>query len=84
MAVSSEERSRPTDAIAPPIKVVVWMPNLSVNIPAIGDRKNVVPIVSEPTKAETISPSSLMNNKMLTESRTILFIKKKVFTVYFF
>lgn len=30
------------------------MPNLSVRIPATGDRKNVVPMVSEPTKAEII------------------------------
>jgi len=77
LAVSSEERSRPTDAIAPPTKVVVWMPNLSVNIPATGERKNVVPIVNEPTKAETILPNYLMNNKMLTESRTIFFVKKR-------
>lgn len=53
--MSIEERNIPPDAIAPPTKVVIWMPNLSVSIPATGDRKNVVPIVSEPTKAEIIS-----------------------------
>jgi len=55
LSVNSEERSRPADAITPPTKVVIWMPNLSVSIPAIGDRKNVIPIVNEPTKATTIS-----------------------------
>lgn len=52
LCVNIDERNKPADAIAPPTKVVIWMPNLSVNILAIGDRKNVVPMVSEPTKAE--------------------------------
>lgn len=35
----------------PPINVVILKPILSVRIPDTGDRKNVVPMVSEPTKA---------------------------------
>lgn len=48
-----DDRIMPLDARAPPRKVVIWMPILSVRMPEIGDRKNVVPIVSDPTKAET-------------------------------
>lgn len=35
----------------PPINVVRRRPILSVRIPETGDRKNVVPIVNEPTRA---------------------------------
>lgn len=35
----------------PPMKVVRRRPILSVRMPEMGDRKNVVPIVSEPTRA---------------------------------
>lgn len=36
----------------PPTNVVVRKPILSVKIPEIGDKKNVVPIVSDPTNAK--------------------------------
>lgn len=35
----------------PPMKVVRRSPILSVRMPETGDRKNVVPMVSEPTRA---------------------------------
>lgn len=41
----------PPVANNPPIKVVNLIPILSVRIPAIGERKKVVPIVREPTRA---------------------------------
>lgn len=50
---NSEDRSIPLDARAPPKNVVIWMPILSVRMPEIGDKKNVVPMVNDPTKAET-------------------------------
>lgn len=40
----------PADS-SPPNKVVRRNPILSVRTPAIGDRRNVVPIVRDPTKA---------------------------------
>ena len=43
--------SRPPDDNRPPIKVVRRNPILSVKHPATGERRNVVPIVSEPTRA---------------------------------
>lgn len=48
-----EDRSIPLDAIAPPKNVVIWIPILSVRMPEIGDKKNVVPMVNDPTKAGT-------------------------------
>lgn len=50
--VTKDARNMPVAAMRPPQKVVIWMPNLSMRIPATGDRKNVVPIVNEPTDAE--------------------------------
>lgn len=43
----------PPVAKMPPMNVVVRRPILSVRMPDTGDRKNVVPMVRDPTKAET-------------------------------
>lgn len=51
--MTNEETNIPTAAISPPIKVVSRIPILSVKMPATGERKKVVPIVREPTKAKT-------------------------------
>lgn len=40
-------------AIAPPINVVNRIPMRSTSTPAIGDIKNVVPTVKDPTNAKT-------------------------------
>lgn len=42
----------PPDVRIPPISVVKRSPILSVKMPEIGDKKNVVPMVKEPTNAE--------------------------------
>lgn len=46
------DRNRPQAANKPPMKVVFRRPILSVKIPDTGDNRKVVPIVSEPTRAE--------------------------------
>lgn len=52
MLVKNEEAKIPPAARRPPINVVCLIPILSVRIPAIGDKKNVVPMVRDPTRAE--------------------------------
>lgn len=46
------DRNIPPAVNMPPSNVVIRKPILSVSIPDTGDRKNVVPIVNEPTNAE--------------------------------
>lgn len=41
----------PTVISTPPMNVVVFSPILSVKMPETGDKKNVVPIVNDPTNA---------------------------------
>lgn len=50
-SVKNDESSRPPEDNKPPINVVSRKPILSVKQPATGDRRNVVPIVREPTSA---------------------------------
>lgn len=47
-----EDISKLLVAIAPPINVVNLIPIRSTNTPAIGDIRNVVPTVKEPTNAK--------------------------------
>lgn len=49
--MKNEESSRPPEDNKPPIRVVRRKPILSVKQPATGERRNVVPIVKEPTSA---------------------------------
>lgn len=51
LSTKNDDANIPPAAIAPPRKVVRRIPIRSVNIPATGDRKNVVPIANEPTSA---------------------------------
>ena len=46
-----DDKNIPAAAKPPPIKVVNRMPILLVSRPATGDKKNVIPIVREPTNA---------------------------------
>lgn len=52
LSVTNDDANIPPEAIRPPMNVVNLIPILSVKIPATGDRKNVVPIVSDPTSAK--------------------------------
>lgn len=46
-----DDNIRPLTVNIPPMNVVKRRPILSVKMPDTGDRKNVVPIVNEPTRA---------------------------------
>ena len=52
LSQNTDERNIPPAANIPPMNVVNRNPILSVKIPEMGERRNVVPIVNDPTKAE--------------------------------
>ena len=51
LKMQNEDKNNPPVVNIPPMNVVVRKPILSTKIPDTGDSRNVVPIVSEPTKA---------------------------------
>lgn len=63
LSQNTDERNIPPAANIPPMNVVNRSPILSVKIPEMGERRNVVPIVNDPTKAEEKKKMQQKNKK---------------------
>lgn len=74
-------------AIAPPINVVNRIPMRSTSTPAIGDIRNVVPTVKDPTNAKTNIIFQLTNEpgsqlKYMYDHAVVLHVKTKCIIFY--